>query len=300
MDAVRPSRHTRRVSFLGTDMKFRALSRFIAVCAFALASVVAGQAVAQSQCEYPACPANTTYHDGGCYDSPQFFTNAQSHTLAVCNAGDSLDRASGICHKANCSGGGSVCQEKPLCPSGQNYSQGGTDAQGPYGDCTMHGDFGSLSHEMVHCDAGWTLDATRGVCRLCPMILHSLVQPQRILPLRLPDLTFRKTWLSSPAGAPLSAVPKYRPYLACFTVVNIGTGASGNFRVSGGGLGIPTNPYQDQAGLAAGASRDGCLTYPTTPAPGNYQLGLTADSLHAVTESNEGNNDATIKVTVTP
>jgi hypothetical protein len=117
----------------------------------------------------------------------------------------------------------------------------------------------------------------------------------------LPDLTFRVTWLQLP-GSPVrvKSVHNGRPYLACFVVVNIGVVPSGPFRVSGGGLGLPTNPYQDHASLAPGASRQGCLTYPTTPPPGHYNLGLTVDSQHVVHESREDNNDAVIYVPVAP
>jgi hypothetical protein len=74
-------------------------SRFVAACAFALASLDAGQAVAQSQCEYPAC-VNGHYHadDGYCYGDPQPITNAMDHWQALCQAGDSLDQPSGVCH----------------------------------------------------------------------------------------------------------------------------------------------------------------------------------------------------------
>src|SRR5262245_39973792 len=95
-------------------------------------------------------------------------------------------------------------------------------------------------------------------------------------------------------------VKRGKPYLACFVVANIGPGPSGNFRVTGGGLGIPFNPFQNHAGLAAGASRVGCLQYPTTPPPGNYNLGLKVDSLNTVVETNEGNNTGVMPITVVP
>jgi hypothetical protein len=98
----------------------------------------------------------------------------------------------------------------------------------------------------------------------------------------------------------VTSVRRGRPYQACFVVANVGTVASGSFRVAGGGLGIPTAPFQDHAGLGAGLSRTGCIDYPTTPPVGSYRLGLTADSLGAVTESREFNNTATIPVTVVP
>jgi hypothetical protein len=116
-----------------------------------------------------------------------------------------------------------------------------------------------------------------------------------------PDLTFRRTFLRAyPSGQVIDRVRRGHRYYACFVVANIGAAASGPFRVAGGGLGIPFNPFQDHAGLAPGATRLGCLVYPTTPPPGIYNLGLKADSLNAVVESNEANNTATIGVTVVP
>jgi subtilase family serine protease len=99
---------------------------------------------------------------------------------------------------------------------------------------------------------------------------------------------------------PGNQVKRGKPYLACFVVANIGFAPSGPFRVTGGGLGIPFNPFQNHAGLAPGASRAGCLKYPTTPKPGNYNLVLKVDSLNTVVESNEGNNTAVMVITVVP
>jgi hypothetical protein len=99
---------------------------------------------------------------------------------------------------------------------------------------------------------------------------------------------------------PGNQVKRGKPYLACFVVANIGFAPSGGFRVSGGGLGIPFNPFQNHAGLAPGQSRAGCLKYPTTPKPGNYNLGLKVDSLNTVVESNEGNNTGVMAITVLP
>ncbi len=114
-----------------------------------------------------------------------------------------------------------------------------------------------------------------------------------------PDLTFRNVQLGSLAK-PASTVKNGQSYYVCFTVANIGAAASGPFRVGAGGLGVPVAPYQDHASLTAGASRDGCIAYPTTPPPGNYKLELKADSLNVVTESREDNNTRVIAVTVVP
>jgi hypothetical protein len=114
-----------------------------------------------------------------------------------------------------------------------------------------------------------------------------------------PDLTIKSVWLELPGSlAHVNTVQQGHAYRACFVVANIGSAASGAFRVSGGGLGIPTNPYQDHAGLVPGASRQGCLFYPTTPGPGFYKLGIGADSQHVVNESREDNNDAILPIKV--
>jgi hypothetical protein len=125
--------------------------------------------------------------------------------------------------------------------------------------------------------------------------------PTARLAVARPDLTFRRTFLRAyPGGQVIDRVRRGNRYYACFVVANIGAAASGPFRVAGGGLGVPFNPFQDHAGLAPGATRLGCLLYPTTPPPGVYNLGLKADSLNAVVEANEANNTATIGVTVVP
>jgi len=288
--------------FLGMDMKPRAfgLRWLVAISVVVLTGFAVNQAIAQSQCDYAACPANTTYHDGGCYDSPQFLTNVQSHTLAVCNTGDTLNRDTGNCHKPNCFGGiGAICQTKPLCPSGTTYTGSGTSPTGTYGVCQMgpNGPGGAIDHQLVYCDAGWALNTTAGTCRHCPLLGGGLVP----LHLQLPDLVIRRVWLEDArTGAPVPTVQKAHPFLACFTVANTGAGASGTFRIGAGGVGIPGSPFQDHAGLAVGATRDGCVTFATTPSLGKYRLAVTADSLHAIAESNETNNDAWLIVNVTP
>ena len=116
-----------------------------------------------------------------------------------------------------------------------------------------------------------------------------------------PDLVIRRAFLrAAPGGAPVSTIRRGQRYWACFEVANVGGAASGGFRVAGGGLGVPTAPYQDHAGLAVGASREGCLAYPTTPAAGTYSLGLSADSRNAVVEAHEDNNGASIRVQIVP
>jgi hypothetical protein len=119
-------------------------------------------------------------------------------------------------------------------------------------------------------------------------------------PLPRPDLIIRD-WRVVPDSQPGdndNDVKEDQAYRVCYYVANIGPVAAGPFRVSGGGLGIPFNPTQVHAGLAAGATASNCLIYPTTPAPGVYNLGVTADSTHIVAESNEGNNSRVEAITV--
>ena len=266
-----------------------------AVVAIILAFGSGSSAWAQPRiCPGHAACVGGTYNpaDGYCYSGAQPFTNAMDHWQATCADGEMLDRASGICRPSSCGGSGLSCREAAVCPSGTTY----TGASSGQGVCEHRGDFGSVDHQLVPCSSGWTLDTSRGICRYC-LALHVTGSSPIIL---LPDLTFKAAWLAAPDGATMKSIRRGRPYLACFIVANVGSAASGVFRVSGGGLGVATNPYQDQAGLAPGASRQGCLSYPTTPAPGSYQLGITADSQNVVHELREDNNDAGIRVVVVP
>jgi hypothetical protein len=273
------------------------LCRVAAGLAFFAALWMTGTAAAQSTCDYAACPANTTYHDGGCYDSPQFFTNAQSHTRAVCNAGDTLNNATGLCHKANCIGYGGPCQEKALCPAGTTYGGSDTGPRGPFGVCNTGpvGPGGYLSHQLVYCDAGWTLNTVSGTCKRCLIVPHGPLGPLTLLP----DLVIRNAWLASPASTnALISVRTGQPYRICYAVANIGPGPSAAFTVQGGGLGVPVSPTFPEGPLAAGAVRDHCLSYAAAPAPGLYNVEVTADSAHAVTETNEANNSFVVRVKV--
>jgi TPR repeat protein len=117
-----------------------------------------------------------------------------------------------------------------------------------------------------------------------------------VLPVNVPlaDLTLTGVTLR-PAIVRLG-----KPYQVCFKVANIGNGESASFRVRGGGLAVRESPYQDHASLAKGATREGCIDYPTTPPVGEYRVGITVDALSAVTELNEGNNNQTFVVKVEP
>lgn len=89
-----------------------------------------------------------------------------------------------------------------------------------------------------------------------------------------------------------------QPFQVCYVVSNAGLRASGGFRVNGNGLFPP--PFQDQAGLAPGESRGGCLQYRGVRVLGARTLTLKADSRNVIAESNEGNNTASTSITVLP
>jgi hypothetical protein len=273
-----------------------------AACSFALAIGIGVTAWAQVKtCPgHPACVGGYyNQADGYCYSGPAPFTNAMDHWRALCADGETLDRPSGTCRPATCGGSAGGCQERPVCPPNSTYSGPSTSGGTVSGTC-QYSNNGFNDHEVVPCDAGWTLDTARGVCRRCPNMVYGGPRP-RPMPLALPDLTLRDAWLADPrAGKHLVSVHQGQAYYACFIVANIGSAPSGPFRVAGGGLGLSYSPYQDHASLAPGASRQGCLSYPTTPPPGSYKLGLEADSQHVVHESNEANNNAVISVTVVP
>jgi subtilase family serine protease len=125
--------------------------------------------------------------------------------------------------------------------------------------------------------------------------------PQTPLPPPRPDLELRVAWLQAPVrDVVLTSIPERKSYRLCFKVRNIGLVASGPYRVGAGGLGIPVAPYLDFPGLASGATHSGCIRYPTTPPAGSYRLGVTADSLYAVGETREDNNDYVVPVTIAP
>ena len=239
-------------------------------------------------CGTSACRTDEAYRDGACY--PRCSPPAPcSHTLASCEGGTTLDVATGRCiPPGGCGGGG--CEERPACRANETYRDGGC-----YPSCSPPA---PCSHTIATCDSGWTLDVSRGVCRgncRSPMMMA----PGGIRMTLRPDLTFRSAQLGS-LEKPASTVKYGQHYYVCFTVANIGSAASGPFRVGAGGLGVPVAPFQDHASLASGASRDGCIEYPTTPPSGDYKLELKVDSLDAVSESREDNNTSVIAVKVVP
>ncbi|MCM3875468.1 MAG: hypothetical protein NEA02_03525 [Thermoanaerobaculia bacterium] len=158
---------------------------------------------------------------------------------------------------------------------------------------------------MRECEAGWDLIAATGRCRKrgCGIaVAGPLVDPRPAEIVHKPDLVIRDWWVL-PGGSPAAKSNQVKfgqKYQVCFVVANIGLAPSGPFTVAGGGLGIGSNPTAPELGLAAGATREGCLRYPTTPPPGTYHLIVTADVPPAVDESNEGNNNRSEAITVVP
>jgi hypothetical protein len=267
---------------------------------------------ADASCYHPLCTdrdwPDYAYRDGVESTGPYGVCNSHSgllapasHILKHCPPGTSLVAGAGLCHDDACGGAG--CEERSICTTDARYPQywvghDGHDASGPTADCnSLSTAPAPESHISLHCPAGFNLVAGVGVCERCPLVMA----PGGIrTPVGGPDLVLRNAYLRTrTSAAHVTTLRRGTAYYACFTAANIGVVNSANFRVGGGGLGV-TPPFQDHAGLAAGASRDGCLTYPTTPPPGTYRLMLSADSLHAVGEMHEDNNDATLTLTVIP
>ena len=278
-------------------------------------SPLLSKAFAQASCYRPLCtdgsqPIYLAGQDGTNSGGPYgVCTNGThgpgslSHSLINCPAGSTLVSGAGLCRNNACGGGG--CEERGICtdPHWPYYMPGndGRDASGPTAGCSSDPQpfTNAMSHIVVHCPSGFNLVEGVGVCRRCPLIMAPGGVSTHIT-LR-PDLVIRSAWLRTQASpAHVNALRRGTPYFACFTVANVGSAGSGPFRVGAGGLGMRVAPYQDHAGLAVGASRDGCIPYATTPPPGRYALGVSADSLRAVAESREDNNDATIPVIVIP
>lgn len=269
--------------------------RVLTIAALATVTVWWAGAAGAAECEKRACAAGETYRDGHCHHSAGFPTFAQSHYRPVCEAGWTLDVTRGMCVK------GGECCDRPLCGPGETFSRMETYHGKPYGVCESSSGAGYRSHAMRECEAGWDLVAG-GRCRKrgCGIaIAGPIVAPAPGVVMK-PDLVIRDWWVVPGGPKAPNQVKSGQKYQVCFVVANVGAAASGPFKVQGGGLGVPFNPTVDEAGLAAGATRESCLTYPTTPPPGNYNLGVTADVPPAVDESNEGNNSRTEPIVVLP
>jgi len=261
------------------------------ILCFALMTV-ASSAAAQT-CDFSLCPSGSQYSLGGVDPSGPYGSCTQcdwfgncAHTLEHCPAGSTLNPKSGICTWDLCGGG--CGGELPLCDAPSRYTGSGVDAfGGVYGVCTIGPDFPSwaIAHQLEYCRKGFQLDEKRGVCvKACSAA----------------DLILVKPFLLDEKGNVVTTVRAGRPYSVCVEALNIGAGDAGLFKIAGGGLGVPFNPSAAVSSLAAGASFNVCLSYPTTPSPGAYRLGVSADSTGLVTESDETNNELIVNVTVTP
>jgi len=270
----------------------------LTACALAGTLVAFGNtpAVGQEWCppERPACPSGYSFESGGgkvgsgsCQSGPNWLGHRSHCPLAssnVCTGAERLDAARGVCTTG-------VPPGRPACPSGFSFESGG--GQVGSGRCQSGPNWlGHRSHcPLASCNVCTTaerLDWTHGLC--CPPV----ATPR-------PDLVISRAFLrATSGGGATTTIRRGQRYWACFEVANVGTANSGPFRVGGGGLGVPTPPFLVQASLSPGASRLGCLVYPTTPPPGSYVLVLGADSLSVVPEIREDNNRATITVRIEP
>jgi hypothetical protein len=272
----------------------------------ALAFVLAQPALAQ-MCERPLCTGDDTYARSGvrdgrpygvCASEPNWLGH-RSHRLVECPAGHTLNTRTGQCVDDGCSGG--CGQIRPVCPYGSTFQRQGEDAAGEaYAVCGSSSGIGPYkSHTPVTCREGWRLIAGGRCQKECGPVSAPIVSPLAPEVIRRPDLVIKSAYLRTAADRdPVSVLVNGQSYLACFTIANQGNDVSGPFRIGGGGLGVSAAPYQNQTALAASRTRDGCLTYPTTPGPGRYTVQLTVDLLNAVTESREDNNTYDLRVVV--
>jgi hypothetical protein len=259
-------------------------------------------------CEKPLCPADETYagrtgtRDGQTYgvcDSRPGIGGTLAHSLRFCEAGWTLDAASGVCRKGEC------C-EKALCLPGETFTRSETDRGTRYGVCETKSGIDYISHIVRYCESGWELNLASGVCKKqgCGVAIRS-AGPTAIVStevVRRPDLIIKDWWIDPDAmpGNKTHEVKFGQKYRVCFAVINIGLVRSDAFVIQGGGLGVSSSPSQRLAGLGPRESREGCLEYSTTPRPGTYRLTITADAEGAVTESNETNNSNTGTIVVVP
>lgn len=281
----------------------------------ALLLVLAPAPLHAQVCERPACDSDERYvrrTEGGVCESGPNLLGYRSHRFATCPAGFRLNARTGQCVDDGCRGG--CGQTRPVCPLDATLDgQGVSSAGQPYAMCRTTSGLGYVSRTPTYCREGWTL-ITGGMCRKeceparAPVEVRRpgaaaepapIVSPTPPEVVRRADLVIKSAYLRTPSSsAPVDVLIVGQSYLACFTIANQGNDESGPFRVSGGGLGVPTSPYQNQTALDDGRTRDGCLSYPSTPEPGNYTLRLTADSRNSVRESREDNNTYDLRVRI--
>jgi hypothetical protein len=255
-----------------------------------LAVLTLASSAAAQTCDFTLCPSGWEYrpsefssNEGTCHHCNWF--GYCSHSINQCPEGSTLDPKSGVCTWDLCGGG--CGGELPLCDAPFRYTGSDVDAKGVYGVCTVgpHFPTWAIAHELRRCRDDFELDTKRGVCvKRC----------------ELADLVLAKPFFLDAKGSVVASVQAGQPYSLCVQVQNIGRGDAGVFKVAGGGLAVPFNPTVAVASLAAGAVTNVCLEYPSTPPPGSYRVGVSADSTGLVTESDEANNELIVDVTVAP
>ncbi|MEX0645330.1 MAG: hypothetical protein WD076_08465 [Parvularculaceae bacterium] len=284
----------------------RALHQIVLATIVAIAGLALLTPAFAQRCENPVCRSGETYERSPAGYEPAYGTCNHcnwlghcSHYIAACPADSTLDVARGVCTLNICSSCGA---ELPLCDADETYTGSGTSAEGVYGSCGRGptGIGAYESHQLKYCREGWELQTATGMCRKICAVVGPIVTPIGPGAILRPDLILRRAWLRNSKGAVVKFVKAKEPYYACFEVANIGGAASGLFHVGGGGLGVPTPPEQAHATLAPGASREGCLSYATTPGIGTWRLVLKADSRDAIVETRNDNNERTLSVRVRP
>jgi hypothetical protein len=273
-----------------------ARSRWLLIAAvFAVALLFASAASAQDACRIPACDPGETWlpAERQCESRAGFPTWAISRRIPTCRAGETLDRDAGVCVLDAC-GGACGATARPLCTGGWTYERSARDASGVvYGVC-RHQTGTYIAHQRLYCATGSTLNEARGVC-------VSACRVTTPTPIPRPDLAIGRVFLRQlPAGPEVTSVRYGQAYYVCYVVSNIGAVASGSFRVTGGGLGLPVAPSSGQATLIPGTSRTPCLRYSTTPAVGRYGIGIRAIPGTGVTEVTLANNNGDVSVNVVP
>lgn len=267
----------------------------VGVVPFAVSSADAGDACTRQLCSGSLpiyAGRDGVGRDGvpyGVCRNDHSFLGPRAHSMVPCPTGTTLVALAGLCRVNSCDSGS--CTYRGVCANYPGFPHYRGDGSGGTATCSNEPPpiLNYRAHTIARCPSGWSLIPGTGICRQCASTT----------PAPRPDLVFRSSWLSV-GTARVTTVRRGQAYQACFVVANVGGAASGPFRVGGGGLGIPTAPFQDHAGLGVGHSRTGCINYPTTPSVGSYTLGLTVDSLGAVSELREFNNTTTIPVTVVP
>ncbi|HEX9627026.1 MAG TPA: CARDB domain-containing protein [Acidiferrobacterales bacterium] len=268
----------------------------------------AASALADS-CAVPLCQRGETFRAdsnpavnyGWCHSSSGL--GYRSHQRRDCPAGSTLNRATGLCVRRDC------CPEKPLCPAGEKYLRSGTRDGRVYGVCGSSSGLGYRSHTLRYCEAGWTLDTARGVCKkICPVSVTPVttvgVPVGTLAPAKpaggKPDLVVRRFALKRwGACKPNNAVMTFE-----VTVANIGTAPSP--AIPGKALvqvrdqhGINWGNGKPLNAIAPGASQTveipvyyiaADAAHMTAAAPHPFKA--IADPLKLVDELNEGNNDS--------